>query len=152
MNSCLTFIPVLSILTAYLGNHKIEPFSKQNAIQIIAKQLSGEFKILCLDEFQVIDIADAMLLRNLIGEMVLKNDIKMFLTSNREPASLYDRGIQRESFLPCIKLILEEFLVLDLRGPDYRQGGIGFGRRFFFDKQEFEKTMYSFSNNCIFKL
>lgn len=150
MNSCSTFIPVilapLTMIRKQLGVHGLK--ENYNKVEIVARQLRDEFKVLCLDEFQVIDIADAMMLRNLVSEMVNKNDIKMFLTSNREPSKLYDRGIQRESFLPCIELIQKEFTVLDLSSHDYRLGGVGLGQRILSDKEEFKKTMNSVSEHC----
>jgi predicted ATPase len=148
MSLCLTFIPVTSAILKIIGVHRLQGNFNQSKVQIIARQLRDEFKILCLDEFQVIDIADAMMLRNLISEMAIKNDIKMFLTSNREPSKLYDRGIQRESFFPCIRLIEKEFIVLGLSSQDYRLKGVGLGQRILSDKEEFNKTMLSLGENC----
>ena len=93
----------------------------------------------------MIDIADAMMLRNLVGELVLKNGIRMFLTSNRAPESLYEKGTQRESFLPCISLIRKHFLVLDLNSKDYRMNRLFADKRFFTKKEDFEMAMKSLS-------
>lgn len=117
-------------------------------MQQIAKQLASEFELLCLDEFQVIDIADAMMLRNLVSEMVLKNNTRIFMTSNRAPDGLYERGTQRDSFLPCIELIKQHFMVLDLNSQDYRWNRVLTERRFFTQKSEFDSAMQSFSKEC----
>ncbi|KAJ1679558.1 ATPase, partial [Spiromyces aspiralis] len=72
----------------------------------VAQDLASEAHVLCFDEFQVTDIADAMILRNLVSEM-FKNGMVIVATSNRHPDELYQNGIQRDSFIPCIKLLKE---------------------------------------------
>lgn len=89
----------------------------------LAWELSKEATVLCFDEFQVTDVADAMLLRRLI-DMALSPDhgLVLFATSNRAPDDLYINGIQRESFVPCIELIKKNTHVIYLKSPtDYRK-------------------------------
>lgn len=89
----------------------------------LAWELSKSATVLCFDEFQVTDVADAMLLRRLLN-LVLRNDhgLILFATSNRAPDDLYINGIQRESFIPCIKLIKNSTHVIYLNSPtDYRK-------------------------------
>lgn len=89
----------------------------------LAWELSNSATVLCFDEFQVTDVADAMLLRRLLN-LVLRNDhgLVLFATSNRAPDDLYINGIQRESFIPCIKLIKNVTRVIYLNSPtDYRK-------------------------------
>jgi protein AFG1 len=69
--------------------------------------------VLCLDEFQVTDIADAMILRRLL-DALLEHGVVCVLTSNRHPDELYKNGIQRTSFLPAINLLKSQFDVTDL--------------------------------------
>lgn len=87
----------------------------------IAQDLSTKYQLLCLDEFQVVDIADAMLLRALLEVILSKNNIFLMITSNRAPDDLYLNGIQRASFVPCIELIKGTMNIYKLNsGKDYR--------------------------------
>jgi len=87
----------------------------------LCRRIAQEHKVICLDEFQVVDIADAMILRKLLGGL-LGRDVRMVLTSNRPPSDLYLNGIQRTSFLPCIRLIEERMEVVHLASEsDYRK-------------------------------
>ncbi|TID20455.1 hypothetical protein CANINC_003572 [Pichia inconspicua] len=89
----------------------------------LAWELSETATVLCFDEFQVTDVADAMLLRRLF-DIVLQPDhgLVLFATSNRAPDDLYINGIQRESFIPCIQLIKDVTHVIYLNSPtDYRK-------------------------------
>ncbi|KAI9453069.1 AFG1-like ATPase-domain-containing protein [Russula earlei] len=87
----------------------------------IARDLANEARVLCLDEFQVTDIADAMILRRLLDALLERGVVCVF-TSNRHPDELYKNGIQRTSFLPAIDLLKAQFDVTDLdSGTDYRR-------------------------------
>eukprot|EP00834_Sanchytrium_tribonematis_P005481 NODE_334_length_9322_cov_0.874458.p3 type:complete len:358 gc:universal NODE_334_length_9322_cov_0.874458:3274-2201(-) len=78
-------------------------------------------QVLCFDEFQVTDISDAMILYNILKNVWNQNKF-IFFTSNRHPTELYSNGIQRESFLPCIDLIMENSIVHQLDNQiDYRK-------------------------------
>ena len=70
-------------------------------------------KVICLDELQVNDIADAMVLKELL-EKLERSGIKVITTSNIPPHELYLNGIQRENFLPCISFIKKHYFVLKL--------------------------------------
>ncbi|TFK55628.1 AFG1-like ATPase [Heliocybe sulcata] len=87
----------------------------------VARDLAEEASVLCFDEFQVTDIADAMILRRLF-ESLLNFGVVCVITSNRHPDELYKNGIQRSSFVPCIELLKTRFNVTDLdSGTDYRR-------------------------------
>ncbi|KAI6100289.1 AFG1-like ATPase-domain-containing protein [Pisolithus sp. B1] len=87
----------------------------------VARDLAREAYVLCFDEFQVTDIADAMILRRLF-ESLLRYGVVMVITSNRHPDDLYKNGIQRSSFIPAIELLKSQFQVTDLdSGTDYRR-------------------------------
>ena len=91
-----------------------------NPLDIIAAQLAEKMKVLCLDEFHVHDIADAMLLAGLLKAM-FEQGITLVATSNISIHDLYKNGLQRERFMYAIELLdkyMEEF---DLgEGTDYR--------------------------------
>ena len=91
-----------------------------NPLDIIAAQLALEMKVLCLDEFHVHDIADAMLLAGLLKAM-FKQGITLVATSNIAIHDLYKNGLQRERFLHAIELLSEYTEEFDLGdGTDYR--------------------------------
>ena len=86
----------------------------------IAREFAAECQLLCLDEFHVRDITDAMLLRRLL-ESLLQNGVVLVTTSNCAPHQLYANGLQRSQFLPAIALIEQSMRLLNLdSGTDYR--------------------------------
>ncbi|PVG03510.1 hypothetical protein CPB86DRAFT_779227 [Serendipita vermifera] len=111
-------IDVHKRLHAYKLAH---PHDGADPVLPIARDLAKEYSVVCFDEFQVTDIAVAMILRRLL-ECMLRFGVVFVMTSNRHPTELYKRGIQRTSFVPAIELIMKEFDVTDLdSGTDYRK-------------------------------
>ncbi|WP_236607845.1 cell division protein ZapE [Wigglesworthia glossinidia] len=93
---------------------------KKNPLKIVAKNFKNKVDIICFDEFFISDIADAMLLGNLI-KYFLKVNILLIITSNFPPCDLYKDGLQRSQFLPTIELIYKYYTILNLdSGVDYR--------------------------------
>ena len=70
--------------------------------------------VLCFDEFQVEDIADAVIVRRLFETIMAHGSTAIVATSNRAPSELYKNGINRQLFLPFIDLLLAEFDVVDM--------------------------------------
>ena len=94
-------------------------------LEIIARQLAQKVRVLCLDEFHVHDIADAMLLAGLLKEMFSKG-ITLVTTSNIAVHDLYKNGLQRERFMYAITLLEENTDEFDLgEGTDYRFSILG---------------------------
>ncbi len=89
-------------------------------MELIVAGMAKRFQVLCLDEFHVIDIGDAMLLRGLL-EALERAGITLVTTSNQPPDNLYRGGIQRDSFLPAIEILKRCTRVIELGGEqDYR--------------------------------
>jgi cell division protein ZapE len=89
-------------------------------IEPVAEQIAAEAKLLCFDEMQVTNPADAMILSRLFGKL-LEHGVKVVTTSNRPPRDLYLGGLNREFFMPFIELIERRMLVVPVNGPvDYR--------------------------------
>ena len=84
-----------------------------DAVPFVAADIAEQANVLCFDEFQCTDVADAMILRRLL-ESLMSHGVVLVTTSNRHPDELYKNGIQRSSFVPCIELLKERFEVTDL--------------------------------------
>lgn len=93
---------------------------QKNPLQKIAKKISNECSLILFDEFYVKNIADAMILGNLL-KALFKYQVCFVATSNTEPAKLYWDGLQREQFIPAILEIENHCEVLELKAEqDYR--------------------------------
>ena len=93
----------------------------ENPIDHIVKTLAADIDILCLDEFFVSDITDAMLLSRLFAAMKT-HGITLVTTSNLPPDELYQNGLQRDRFLPAIAWIKEHLTVHHIAdGEDFRR-------------------------------
>ena len=86
----------------------------------VAKLIASEARLLCFDELQVTDIADAMILGRLF-EALFEEKVVLAVTSNRAPGDLYKNGINRQLFTPFIDIIRERCDVVETTGArDWR--------------------------------
>ncbi len=91
-----------------------------NPLIIVATHLAEQAGVICLDEFFVADIADAMILSGLL-KALFELQVTLVATSNTAPDDLYKTGLQRERFLPAIALIKQHMDIINVEtGTDYR--------------------------------
>jgi cell division protein ZapE len=86
----------------------------------VAEDIGQELDVLFFDEMMVTNPADAMIMSRLFTAL-LDAGTGIVTTSNRPPAELYENGLNRELFVPFIRLIERRLAVVPLNGPtDYR--------------------------------
>jgi cell division protein ZapE len=87
----------------------------------VARRIARKYRLICFDEFHVSDIADAMILYNLLTAL-FNNGVSFVMTSNYAPDTLYPDGLHRDRMLPTIALLKEKLDILNVdAGIDYRK-------------------------------
>ncbi|KAK2994256.1 hypothetical protein RJ640_013155, partial [Escallonia rubra] len=93
----------------------------EDPLEVVAGEISDEAILLCLDEFMVTDVADALILNRLFGHL-FNNGAILVSTSNRAPDKLYEGGLQRDLFLPFISTLKERCVAHEIgSSTDYRK-------------------------------
>ncbi|MAS58631.1 MAG: cell division protein ZapE [Gammaproteobacteria bacterium] len=93
---------------------------KEDPLSILVKKLSKRCKVLCLDEFYVEDIADAMILSRFLDKL-FSSGITLITTSNLQPEDLYEGGLHRDRFYPAIRALKNNCTIYNLKSSqDYR--------------------------------
>ena len=109
---------------------KIKENKKENIIDKFVQKLKKNYELIYFDEFQVTNIVDAMILGNLFKKIFNEN-IKVLFSSNIKINDLYKDGLQRDQFLPFIKILknkcFQEKLVIE---EDYRKSQSDKNKRF----------------------
>ncbi len=94
--------------------------NQQEPLRVVASRFAEKARVICLDEFFVSDITDAMLLYGLLKELFARG-VTLVTTSNIPPDELYKDGLQRARFLPAIELLKQHLDIMNVDGGvDYR--------------------------------
>lgn len=109
------------LLREFGRQRNIDLSRERDPVVYAAKIINEDAKLLCFDEFQVTDIADALIMTKLFNELWMRGTI-LLATSNRPPSDLYLGGINREYFMPFIEELQRRCIVRNLRSQiDYRE-------------------------------
>jgi len=124
---------------------------KKNPIIVVAQEIARKYQLICFDEFFVEDIADAMVLGNVFKEL-FGLGVVLVATSNIQPQRLYANGLQRQSFIPAIDILVKNVNILNLdSGIDYRFTKKNTYSNYYFPCNEGSKNDFfeRFARECI---
>ena len=111
------------LLKKYGRDTQVNLAPERDAIIAVARQIASEAHLLCFDEFQVTDVADALIMTKLFRELWRCGTV-LVATSNRPPDDLYKNGLNRQYFLPFLDLLARHCVVRNIKSDhDYRQDG-----------------------------
>tara|TARA_B100001027_G_scaffold129960_1_gene89892 strand:+ start:100 stop:1149 length:1050 start_codon:yes stop_codon:yes gene_type:complete len=111
-------------LMRFIHKHLNKNSGVKNPLSKVSKTLTKDTSIIFIDEFQVEDVADAMIIGDLL-KLISEQGTKIILTSNAHPDDLYVDGLQRHKFLASLKIFLENINIHKLDGKiDYRTRNI----------------------------
>ncbi len=92
-----------------------------NPLDELGRRIARRFRLICLDEFHVADVTDAMILHRLLVAL-FANRVSIVTTSNFHPDGLYPNGLHRDRILPAIELLKEKLEIVEVdNGVDYRR-------------------------------
>ncbi|AGT07655.1 cell division protein ZapE [Paracoccus aminophilus] len=102
-----------------------------DAVAPVAGEVADQCRLLCFDEMQITDIADAMIVGRLF-QVLFERGVVIVTTSNRVPEELYKNGLNRQLFLPFISMIRQNMDVVELISEqDHRQNRLEGGQVWF---------------------
>ncbi|EDY87293.1 AFG1-family ATPase [gamma proteobacterium HTCC5015] len=105
---------------AYVHDELRQLGHQPDTLTAVARKIAKQARVLCLDEFHVNDIGDAMILGTLL-EALFQRRVTLITTSNRPPDDLYKDGLQRARFVPAIEALKAHCSVIELDNQtDYR--------------------------------
>ncbi len=112
--------------------HQRKEKSEENVINLFVKDLKSKVSLIYFDEFQVTNIVDAMILGKLF-DRIFKENIKIVVTSNTKISELYKDGLQRDQFMPFIKIMQDQSMEHQLKiEDDYRKSNDNQQQRYFY--------------------
>jgi cell division protein ZapE len=94
--------------------------TEEDLLETLVQEIANETEVLCLDEFQVSDVTDAMILSRLFNGL-MDAGVTVVFTSNRHPRDLYQGGLQRDQFLKFVDVIEKRLKIHEIKSAtDYR--------------------------------
>ncbi len=103
----------------------------KDPLEKVSKKIAKESRLICFDELEIIDIADAMIVSKLFNLLIKKN-VLFVITSNYKPDELYKNGLQRSQFIPFIDLIKRDMNIVNLKNTkDLRSNTKNQERKYF---------------------
>ena len=115
-------------------------------LEKIATKISKKYKLICFDELEIIDIADAMIVSKLFKALLEKN-ICFIITSNFIPKDLYKNGLQRSQFIPFIKIIETKMCLVKINNNlDLRAKEKKYFKNIFYNYPLNKNSHYAFYN------
>ena len=131
------YIDFMKYIHAQLKDHS----GKKDPLNQIKKELLSNCQLIFIDEFQVEDVADAMIIGKLISSLMEEGQ-KMIITSNAHPDNLYRDGLQRKKFIDSMQTLKQRLEIYKLDGQiDYRSKRIlenNNEEKYFSDEKIFE--------------
>lgn len=113
------------------GLHDARKSGAEDALKPVAEAVIRDVDLLCFDEMQITDIADAMIVGRLF-QMLFDAGVVVVTTSNRPPEDLYKDGLNRQLFLPFIDILNDKLEVHEITSlTDYRQHRLAGERTYF---------------------
>lgn len=113
------------------GLHEARKSGAEDALKPVAEAVIRDVDLLCFDEMQITDIADAMIVGRLF-QMLFDAGVVVVTTSNRPPEDLYKDGLNRQLFLPFIDILNDKLEVHEITSlTDYRQHRLEGEKTFF---------------------
>ncbi len=104
-----------------IHTYKLHHPKSSDPIPPIVAQIASESRLICFDEMQIVDIADAMIMKRILT-LLLELDVVIVTTSNRPPHGLYEGGLNRSVFVPLIHELMRRLDVVEMMERiDYRK-------------------------------
>ncbi|HIJ21835.1 MAG: cell division protein ZapE [Gammaproteobacteria bacterium] len=117
----------------------------------VAQDLAEKYQLICIDEFHITEIADAMLLSGILEEL-FNQKVMLVATANHAPDRLYEKGFHRELFLPAIELLKQNMIIAEVKSSvDYRMKNSAIDRDQLtheYGEQELEHAFQQLSGNA----
>jgi len=111
--------------------HDVRQTETRDAILPVADDLARAIRLLCIDEFQISDIADGVVVGRLL-EQLLARDVTLVTTSNRPPDDLCKDGLNRHLFTPYVRMLKEQLTIHEFGGDmDYRKQRLAGQQKYF---------------------
>ena len=90
---------------------------QKNPLDKVIDELKDQKKLIFIDEFQIEDVADAMIIAEIMPKLSLK-EIPLFISSNSSVDELYENGLQREKLIKSLQFIKNDWRINQINIKD----------------------------------